>query len=108
MRIMDHPILGKLRKKRRVNIFLDEKKIEALEGEPIAAALIASGVKGFRRTRRFHHPRGIFCALGRCTDCIMVVDGVPNVRTCVTPVREGMRIKTLDGMGSWRDSDQKG
>lgn len=108
MRIMDHPILGRLARKKTVKIFLDGREIEALEGEPIAAALIASGVKAFRRTKRFHHSRGVFCALGRCTDCIMVVDDVPNVRTCITPVREGMKIMTLDGMGSWRFGEEKG
>ncbi|MHB8947330.1 MAG: (2Fe-2S)-binding protein, partial [Bacillota bacterium] len=47
-------------------------------------------------------PRGLFCAIGRCTDCVMTVDGVPNVRTCVTPVREGLRVETQRGLGEWR------
>jgi aerobic-type carbon monoxide dehydrogenase small subunit (CoxS/CutS family) len=102
MRIIDHPILGRLRKRKIVKIFLNGKAIEAIEGEPIASALIASGAKAFRMTKRFHHPRGVFCALGRCTDCIMMVDGVPNVRTCITTVREGMDVRTLEGLGSWR------
>jgi predicted molibdopterin-dependent oxidoreductase YjgC len=79
---------------KKVVIRVDGRPMEALEGEPIAAALMASGVKVFRRTRKRRQPRGIFCAIGRCTDCIMTVDGMPNVRTCVTPVREGMEIRT--------------
>jgi predicted molibdopterin-dependent oxidoreductase YjgC len=79
---------------KKVVIRVDGRPMEAFEGEPIAAALMASGVKVFRRTRKRRQPRGIFCAIGRCTDCIMTVDGMPNVRTCVTPVREGMEIRT--------------
>lgn len=107
MRIVDHPILGRLSKRKRVRINIDGRPIEAFEGEPIAAALIASGVRAFRRTKRFHHPRGVFCALGRCTDCIMVVDGVPNVRTCVTPVKSGMDVRTLKGVGFWRFDEKR-
>jgi aerobic-type carbon monoxide dehydrogenase small subunit (CoxS/CutS family) len=50
-----------------------------------------------RYTAKRHEPRGIFCAIGRCTDCVMVVDGVPNVRTCMTPLTEGMRVQTQYG-----------
>jgi len=75
-------------------IRVDGRPIQAYEGEPIAAALMAIGVKVFRKTRKKKEPRGVFCAIGRCTDCIMSVDGIPNVRTCVTPVREGMEIWT--------------
>ena len=102
MRVVNHPILGKARRRKKIRVTLDGRQIEAMEGEPIASALIASGVRTLRKTRRFHHSRGVFCALGRCTDCVMMVDGIPNVRTCITPVREGMDIKTLEGLGSWR------
>ena len=73
---------------------MDGVEIEACEGEPIAAALVAAGIKVFRTTRKRDEPRRIFCAVGRCTDCIMTVDGQPNVRTCITPVRDGMEILT--------------
>ena len=94
MRVVRHPILGEIEPKRKVKIKVDGKTVEALEGEPIAAALMASGVKVFRKTSKKKEPRGVFCAIGQCTDCIMTVDDVPNVRTCVTPVREGMEIRT--------------
>ena len=94
LRVREHPILGKLEMGRKVVIRVDGKAVEAFQGEPIAAALMAKGIKVFRRTRKKKQPRGIFCAIGRCTDCIMTVDGMPNVRTCVTPVRDGMEIWT--------------
>ncbi len=93
MRVVEHPVLGPLPESPQVTIYFEERAIQARAGEPVAVALLAAGVKSLRLTRRRHEPRGIFCALGRCTDCVMVVDDVPNVRTCVTPVREGMRVR---------------
>jgi predicted molibdopterin-dependent oxidoreductase YjgC len=103
-RIRRHPILGDTRKRKTVTITVDGRPIEAYEGEPIAVALLAAGKRVLRYTEKLGEPRGIFCALGRCTDCAMVVDGRPNVRTCVTPVREGMRVETQRGRGQRRDS----
>jgi predicted molibdopterin-dependent oxidoreductase YjgC len=94
MRILDHPILGKLPERRIIKIQVDGKLIDALEGEPIAAALIANGIKTLRYTKRKKEPRGIFCAIGQCNDCVMTVNGRPNVRTCVTQVEDGMEIET--------------
>jgi len=98
-RCIDHPILGSLKQVREVTIYFDGNPIPALEGEPIAAALASVGVRTFRYTTKYQDPRGIFCAIGRCTDCMMIVDGQPNVRTCITPVRDGMYVKTQYGLG---------
>lgn len=101
MRVVQHPILDELDTSRKVTIYCDGRPIEALEGEPVAAALINAGITSFRYTPKRHEKRGIFCAIGRCTDCMMIVDGVPNTRTCVTRVRDGMQVKTQDGLGSF-------
>ncbi len=90
MRVEKHPVLGDREVGRLVFITVDGKEIQAVEGEPIAAALLAQGMRVMRKTPRYGEPRGVFCGIGRCTDCIMTVDGVPNVRTCVTPVKGGM------------------
>ncbi|MEM3462877.1 MAG: (2Fe-2S)-binding protein [Candidatus Bathyarchaeia archaeon] len=101
MRVWDHPILGKLEENRKVVIEVDGKSIEAFEGEPIAAALAAAGIRVFRKTAKRGEPRGIYCAIGLCTDCVMIVDDIPNVRTCITPVKEGMKIRTQIGRGEY-------
>ncbi len=103
MRIEHHPILGELEEALLVEIYLDGVPIPAREGEPIASALLAAGKQVFRYTTKRHTARGIFCGIGRCTDCMMVVDGLPNVRTCVTPVRAGMRVETQYGLDSTRE-----
>ncbi len=99
MRVREHPILGSAREQPLVRIEVDGAVVEAMEGEPIATALLAAGKSVFRYTRKRKEPRGVYCAIGRCTDCMMVVDGVPNVRTCVTPVKEGMQVQTQHGLG---------
>lgn len=105
MRILEHPILGPLEEVKMVTIIVDGKPVEAREGEMIAAALIATGKQYFRKTIKLHEPRGIYCGIGRCTDCVMTVNGVPNVRTCITSVETGMVIETQMGYGTWKSED---
>ncbi|HCX62024.1 MULTISPECIES: (2Fe-2S)-binding protein [Sedimentibacter] len=102
-RIKDHPILGKDTREEIVTITFDGKEITALKGEMIASALIANGVHSFRYTEKHNKPRGIYCGIGRCTDCVMIVDGIPNVRTCVTEVKDGMKVETQYGRGEWKN-----
>lgn len=100
MRIQEHPILGTYEKGKLVEFQFDGKTLTGYEGEPIAMALKAAGVMVHRYTAKHHKPRGVFCAIGRCTDCVMVVDGVPNTRTCITPLREGMEVQTQYGVST--------
>ncbi len=99
MRITEHPILGESQRGRLVKFYYDGKSIEGFEGEPISAALKAAGILVHRYTKK-ESPRGVFCAIGRCTDCVMIVDGKPNVRTCVTPLAEGMTVQTQYGFAA--------
>lgn len=78
---------------RPVQIEVDGEPVDSYEGETIAAALTASGRRVFRYTVS-GHPRGVFCGMGTCFDCLVDVDGDPSVRSCVTPVRAGMKIRT--------------
>ena len=100
MRVSQHPILGEPEKGRLVTFFYDGRPMQGYEGEPIAVALKAAGVMVHRHTKKYDRPRGVFCAIGRCTDCVMVVNGKPNVRTCVTPLEEGMSVQTQYGVSA--------
>jgi aerobic-type carbon monoxide dehydrogenase small subunit (CoxS/CutS family) len=75
-----------------VRILIDGKPSEAFEGESVSAAVMADRGLALRETDR-HDPRGYYCGMGACFDCVMIVDGVPNTRTCVTWVRDGMTIE---------------
>lgn len=99
-RIIEHPILGEFNKGEEVTFTFDGKVVTGYEGEPIASALRAAGVMVHRHTKKHDEPRGVFCAIGRCTDCVMVVDGVPNIRTCVTPLVANMDVKTQYGVSA--------
>jgi NADH dehydrogenase/NADH:ubiquinone oxidoreductase subunit G len=100
LRVGEHPVLGDMNSGRWVTIYVDGSPVPALEGEPVAASLYAVGIRITRLSRRYGEPRGPFCMIGRCTECAMTVDGKPNVRTCLLPVRDGMRIETPGGGGS--------
>jgi len=92
-RLKDHPILD-FKRGKEVTIYFNGKPIKAYEGETVAAALYAAGVRVFSRSFRWHRPRGFFCAIGKCSACMMEVDGIPNVRVCKVYVRDGMQVKT--------------
>ncbi|NLW16709.1 MAG: (2Fe-2S)-binding protein [Firmicutes bacterium] len=101
MRIRKHPIL-EFKKGPRVTFTYDGQQLEGYEGEPIAAALHAAGIKTLSHSHGQGRPRGFFCAIGACSSCLMTVDGVPNVRVCVEKLRAGMRVETQQGKGVLR------
>ena len=76
------------------------KAVEAKPGDTIAAALYRAGQRIFSRSFKYHRPRGLLCVSGKCPNCLMNVDGVPNVRTCITPVREGMKVRAQNAFPS--------
>src|SRR5436853_3531253 len=92
-------LVGSLTDPNRLLSFTFEgRTITALTGQSIAAALYASGVRIFSRSFKYHRPRGLFCVSGDCPNCLMRVDGRPNVRTCTEPVRDG---QVVSGQNAW-------
>ena len=77
-----------------VRLVVDGVEVDAFDGETIATALLASGTRATRRTPRYGSLRGLFCGMGVCFDCVVTVDGRPNVRACVTPVVAGAVVST--------------
>jgi hypothetical protein len=96
--------LGPAERGRRLTIVVDGEELDAYEGESIAAALLAAGRRTTRWTERTGEPRGYFCGMGVCHDCLVEVDGQPGVRACMTPVRDGLRVARQRGAGEWRVS----
>lgn len=78
----------------RIEIEVDGERVEAFLGETVAAALIAAGRRTLRRTDRAKAPRGLYCGIGVCFECLVGIDDRPRVRACQTPVAPGMRIDT--------------
>jgi len=76
-----------------ITITVDGHPVPAYAGETIAGALLASGRRAWRHTR-YGQPRGLFCGIGLCYDCLVTVNGTPKVRACQTPVAAGMVVDT--------------
>ncbi|WP_419248863.1 (2Fe-2S)-binding protein [Streptomyces melanogenes] len=70
-----------------------------LPGQSIAAALWAAGILSWRTTRAGGEPRGAFCGIGACYDCLATVNGRPNQRACLVAARPGDAITTQEGTG---------
>jgi len=98
VRIQEHPVLNYQREK-KIEFTFEGLKFEGYEGETIAAALHAAGVKVLSHSIEHKRPRGFYCAIGNCSSCLMEVNGEPNIRTCVEPLKEGMIVKTQKGKG---------
>ncbi|WP_297471107.1 FAD-dependent oxidoreductase [Thermococcus sp.] len=96
MRLSEHPIL-RFERGKEVTIYFEGQPIKAYEGETIATALHAAGIRVLNYSPNKKRPRGLFCAIGKCSSCLMVVNGIPNVRTCITLVEDGMRIERQQG-----------
>jgi len=80
-----------------VTLSFDGRQIRAREGDSVAAALLANGFAVTRSTPALGAPRGPYCMMGACFECLAVVDGLPNVQTCMVPVRPGMRVERQHG-----------
>ncbi len=81
-------------KETEIRFTFDGRRYRAREGDTVAGALYRNGVKVLTRSVKFHRPRGLHCGSGECPNCLVNVNGVPNVRSCVTPVSEGMTVRS--------------
>ena len=99
-RIDRHPIL-EFQRRKEMTIYYQGQPIKAYEGETVASALYAAGVRTFSHSPGLNRPRGLFCAIGKCASCVMVIDGISNVRSCITPVRDGMVVEEQIGAGDF-------
>ncbi|SHF96148.1 2Fe-2S iron-sulfur cluster binding domain-containing protein [Kaistia soli DSM 19436] len=78
----------------RITLLVDGRRVESVAGRPLGAVLHGEGNPILRRTAKGEEPRGLFCGMGICFECLVTVDGRPNIRACITPVSDGMRIET--------------
>lgn len=92
MRIRAHPIID-FKKRKELPFYFQKKKIVGEEGDTIASALHAAGIRTLTTSLKYDSPRGFFCGIGKCSSCLMRVNGVPNVRTCIAPLKEGIIVE---------------
>ncbi|MFM0736015.1 (2Fe-2S)-binding protein [Paraburkholderia xenovorans] len=80
-----------------LDIWFNDQPLSVPGGRSVAAALLASGVSRFRATPVSGAPRGPFCMMGACFDCLVEIDGVPSRQSCMVEVKAGMRIRSQEG-----------
>jgi hypothetical protein len=80
-------------------VTFDGATLDALPGQTIAAVLWSAGITAWRRTRVDDRPRGVFCGIGVCFDCLVTVNDMPNQRACLLPAQPGDVITTQRGDG---------
>lgn len=105
-RITAHPVLGPPPERRRITFSFDGQLLTGYEGEPVGFALLAHGIRSLRHSGMGGEARGLLCGVGHCMECRVTVDGVPNQRACLVPVRDGMRVERPDAVPrpSWPPS----
>jgi predicted molibdopterin-dependent oxidoreductase YjgC len=80
-----------------IEFTFDGEKIDAITGQSVAAALLAANQRALRKTRFNSNERGVFCGIGVCFDCLVVIDGITNQRACLIEVKPGMKVQTQVG-----------
>ncbi|MCF7930672.1 MAG: (2Fe-2S)-binding protein [Acholeplasmataceae bacterium] len=98
MRIERHPILD-FPKKKKIFFMFEGNEVSGFEGDSIASALHALGIKTLSYSIKSKRPRGFYCAIGNCASCNMVVNGIANVRTCITPLEPNMVVERQKNKG---------
>ena len=76
-----------------VSIIFEGKNLDVEIGQTVASALLVGGDMVFRSSVVSGQPRGPYCMMGVCFECLLEIDGIPNQRACMIPVREAMKIK---------------
>ena len=95
----DRRIIKGVKRGTSFTINVDGESFTAYPGETIAAVLYAAGRRTFRKTESSNSSRGMFCGIGLCGECRMVVDGVSDVRACQRLATPGCRVETQIGVG---------
>ncbi|WP_411107064.1 (2Fe-2S)-binding protein [Streptomyces sp. cmx-4-9] len=80
-------------------VTFDGRELTAQDGQSLAAVFWTAGILSWRTTRGDSAPRGVFCGIGSCFDCLVTVNGVPNQRACLVPARPGDAVTTQEGTG---------
>ena len=80
-----------------IEFTFDGEKIVAITGQSVAAALLSADQRILRKTRFNNNERGVFCGIGVCFDCLVVIDGVTNQRACLIEAKPGMKVQTQVG-----------
>jgi D-hydroxyproline dehydrogenase subunit gamma len=80
-----------------IKFYFNDQEVSGFIGQSVGAALLAQGDRILRKTRFKEKGRGVFCGIGVCFDCLVVIDGISNQRACITEIKAGMKVQTQVG-----------
>ncbi len=99
MRVENHPVLGQQKPRNPVTIYFNGQEYQAYEGDTIASAMMAEGVVTLRHHEDSGKGRGVYCNIGHCFECRVKLGKRKVVRSCLTPVKNGMEVYSLSASG---------
>ncbi len=105
-RIKKHPILTVDKSPKYITFKFNGKQLMAKKGEMISSALFANDIHIFGWHKKDNSAQGMFCANGQCSQCLVIADGVP-VKSCITEVKQDMDVRSLDGLPSLLENDER-
>lgn len=91
------PLDKNITRGKKIRVEVNGRALTAYEGETVAALFAAEKMSAMRTTQE-GEPRGVYCGMGVCFDCLVVVNDIPNTRACMTWLQEGMKISTQEGL----------
>ena len=80
-----------------IKFYFNDQEVIGFIGQSVGAALLAQGDRILRKTRFNEKGRSVFCGIGVCFDCLVVIDGISNQRACITEIKTGMKVQTQVG-----------
>ncbi len=101
LRIKNHPILS-IENSQEIYFIFEGQQVMGYQGDTIASALCALGILTLSHSIHHQRPRGFYCAIGNCSSCNMIVNGVANVRTCMTLLEPEMVVTRQKNKGELR------
>jgi NADPH-dependent 2,4-dienoyl-CoA reductase/sulfur reductase-like enzyme/Fe-S-cluster-containing hydrogenase component 2 len=104
-RISSHPVLKLPEGRKKVVFLFNGEPAEGYEGEALSSALVALGKSSFSFHPKDGAPQGLFCANGQCSQCTVLIDGIPK-KSCLTALVEGMDVRSLKGLATLPEVDE--
>lgn len=86
--------IKRIKRTQNITFRVNGKMLSAFKGETVLAALIVNGYQSLGRSVNYHEPRGALCGMGVCQECLVTVNGSPNIRSCMVEVEDGMEVET--------------
>lgn len=77
-----------------IEVTIDGRPFLGRPGDTVAAVLMEAGQVACRTSAVSCEPRGPYCLMGVCFECLVAIDGIANRQACLVPIESGMQVET--------------